>query len=230
MALKIKEGATIDLLDSPVAGAQTLDTDAQIGLDKGYWPWPTAWYVECFNWGLILFQNKQKNVTLELELNLTEFEIVRALEKEHILEFSQTTKHPNLGWKINTHADVEITVFLLFNWSLKCNAGFLQCEKVFLVIPDILQCSINKAYLKFFNSSSTVTMQTFVLLLKGFVWSKGTKVGLWKQLTVEKTHPAAGRRKLKEILINGFRNCNVYWNRGDVQQADTGGGVYAILI
>lgn len=38
VALKIKEGATIDLLDPPAAAAQALDTDAQIGFDKGYWP------------------------------------------------------------------------------------------------------------------------------------------------------------------------------------------------
>lgn len=38
VALKIREGATIDLLDPPAAGAQSQDTDAQIGLEKGYWP------------------------------------------------------------------------------------------------------------------------------------------------------------------------------------------------
>lgn len=37
-ALKIKEGATINLLDPPAAGAQAQDAGTQIGLDKGYWP------------------------------------------------------------------------------------------------------------------------------------------------------------------------------------------------
>ncbi|TWW73403.1 hypothetical protein D4764_15G0007970 [Takifugu flavidus] len=35
--LKIREGATINLLDPPAAVAQVQETDAQKELDKGYW-------------------------------------------------------------------------------------------------------------------------------------------------------------------------------------------------
>lgn len=35
--LMIREGATINLLDSPATGAQAQETDDQNELDKGYW-------------------------------------------------------------------------------------------------------------------------------------------------------------------------------------------------